>query len=110
MKYAEFAALCQREWFHDPDLRGDVCALTLTRASLSELSEDVVTIGGDPCRSLVLRVPADCGHGIAGALAAELANPVTRTPVKVTGEASLDMYQVNRVVPAAVLASGAADL
>jgi hypothetical protein len=88
VKLDQFKLLCDREWRQER--RGDVTTLNLTAASLAELETDLIVNPDDRC------------HSVLDPFA--LVNPVTRSPVKVTGGSiGIDMMEVRYAVPYGVL-------
>jgi hypothetical protein len=83
MKLAEFHALCGREWEKkDRGGRGDVVSICLTEAGREELVRDVL-VSAEPL-SILLRIDKSGLPAIAaGAGITSVANPVTRTDVRI---------------------------
>lgn len=96
MKLSQFRLLCDREWRQER--RGDVTALHLTDESYAELERDAITDGDLPGLELFIR-KADLAAVTAGAALSALDNPVTRTPVKITGGDTWDWMEVRYAVP-----------
>lgn len=95
MKYAEFAALCEREF---ADGGGDVVALNLTGPSATELAGDILGSPDVP-QPLVLPAPADvpaeaAAAVVAGAAATRVINPMTHSTVRVVKGADRDTATV----------------
>ena len=97
MKLSQFRALCVREWEQE-NSRGDVTALHLTDASFAELEREAI-MDGEPGPFALYIDKADLPADTAGALLSTLSNPITRTPVKVTGGDTWDWFEVRRPVP-----------
>lgn len=95
MKYAEFAALCEREF---ADGGGDVVALNLTNASLVELTSDVLNAPGSFRCFLPEGEDLSTPSSSAGALLAGITNPASLSKVTVTKDADRDTATVTRVV------------
>ncbi len=91
MKLAWFNKLCDALW--TGKTRGDVTAISLTDDSYQELLTDVVTAASLLATShtqnpLMPGMPARAGLG-------EMVNPVTRSPVQVSGGADRDSVTVS---------------
>jgi len=107
VKLSQFRALCDREWRQES--RGDVTALHLTDDSYAELQREAIMDGEFPgCCELFIEKAgaADARHGTA---AVSFQNPVTRSPVKITGGGTWDWMEVRRPVPYALLEPADAD-
>jgi hypothetical protein len=90
----QFRELCQHEW---ADRCGDVTGLSLTGESRAELAGEIVD---DADVRFIHEMPADFGPQRLGVLVTEIANPVTRSVVRVSGADSVDLVHVARPVPA----------
>lgn len=91
MKYAEFAALCEREF---ADGGGDVVALNLTGPSAAELAGDIL---GSPDVTGMSGLDT-AGRFIVGASISAARNPVTHSTVTISKDADRDTATVTRVV------------
>lgn len=96
MKLSQFRLLCDREWRQER--RGDVTALHLTDESYAELEREALMDGDLVGLELFIR-PEEVAAVACGAALSTLSNPVTRTPVKVTGGDAWDWFEVRRPVP-----------
>lgn len=89
MNLDQFNGLCEREWGHGGAFN-DVIALHLTNESLAELSGDIAN-HGSPFNYALGSTSGDKPKLVAvGFRASEVTNPITRTRVKVTGDAAED--------------------
>ena len=83
MKIAEFNDLCDREWAkRDRGGRGDVVSVSLTGPSAAELAADILT-QPQVASCLLLLGKEEAATVTAGAAVTEIANPITRSTVKI---------------------------
>lgn len=96
MTLEQFTRLCQQEW---SDRCGDVTGLSLTAESRAELAAATLLDSGT---GAVATPPlGDDGEPVpVGLLLTEILNRVTRTVVKVSGSAGVDLVHVARPIPA----------
>jgi hypothetical protein len=92
VKLDQFNALCYRAWAMES--RGDIIALHLTDASYAELEREVLADGALPGFRLFIEKREAPGAYRTPPLAC-LQNPVTRSPVEVTGGAARDTAEVH---------------
>ena len=94
MTLDQFTRLCQQEW---ADRCGDVTGLSLVGESRAELTGE---IAGSPGVTFTTQLPPVLDGRQVGALLTEIANPVTRSVVKVSASDSADLAHVARPVAA----------